>query len=273
MERFQEIKALVHEQLKGHYIQLFFISLLSTLLVNGLSSSLAIVLDYESTTYMILSFLCTILGLLVNNTVLFLFIKRVRNERFSGEDITLSMRMLVQQFVAAIAIGLIQFILQLAATFTVFFLPLYYVLTVLVSVLIKLWCVLIAYAIYDQDHRMMELVGGSLMLLRTNMKIVAKASLPYILWFLATQIALNMAVFNMISTEGIINSVFGILEAAYENGPTALFVIGSLYLLNFIVTIWLSIPLFQFMANVYHQDRHTYYPSAISLDQSNQNER
>lgn len=264
MEQFQEIKTRVHEQLKGHYIPLFFILLLSTLMVNGLQSMIGLI--NEPNTNMIFSFLCSIFGLIVNNTVIFLFIKRVRNERFKGDDIALSMRMIIQQFVAAIAMGFIQFLLQLAVTFTSFFLPLYYVLSVLVSVLIKLWCVLIAFAIYDQDRSIMELIGGSLMVMRTNMNIIAKASLPYFLWFLGTQIALNMAVYNMISIEGVTNSVFGIVEAAKESSMMALLVIGSLYILSFVVTLILSIPLFQFMANLYNQDIYAYYPSAILSD-------
>lgn len=262
METYQELNKIVKEQLKGHYVVLFIILIVSSLALTSGKDMLTAGMDIQSSNYQIVSFVYSLLGVLVNNTVLFIFIKRVRQQQFQMKDVTFSISMVIFQFLAGILLSLIQLVLQMAVSFLSVFPPAYYLGAGLINTLFLLWSALIAYGIYDADRNMMDLISGSFSLMRSNYKLVAKAALPFALWYIASQLALIMVVMNALPELSSIGSIFMVAQAAQEVSLTSMFLLVGVYLIVYIVQFVLMIPLYLFIANLYQRNKETFYPNA-----------
>jgi len=155
MDTYHEIKMQVKTQLKGHFLFLYgwllFVSLLIALiqnvggfLGNGLGATL-------------LSLALSLLCVVVNNTMLFLFIQRVRSLRFRKQDIRYSFSKAGEQIVIGLCLSLLQLFLQIAVSVCAFLPILYMLVSAFLSLFFVYWYACIAWLIYDQDTHIKDL--------------------------------------------------------------------------------------------------------------------
>ena len=104
-------------------------------------------------TSLALSLLCVV----VNNTMLFLFIQRVRSLRFRKQDIRYSFSKAGEQIVIGLCLSLLQLFLQIAVSVCAFLPILYMLVSAFLSLFFVYWYACIAWLIYDQDTHIKDL--------------------------------------------------------------------------------------------------------------------
>lgn len=263
MEDYQEIRDIVKKQKKGHMVFLCLALILPSLILGAVQTLLLLGANKESFVYAIISFMISLGSMFITNTVLFLFIKRVREQRFEKGDIAASAKMLMQHFLAGVLLNVLQALLLMAAALTAVIPPVYYIVVSLIAVMTQLWSVLIAFGIYDQNHKVLELISGSFSLMKVHAKGLFKAAIPYILWYASTQLLLVFVFITYMPDLVPAGNTIALMIQSYDVGMIAFLWITLTNIIANIGGYVLSVPLFLFCANLYDRNKELYYPSCF----------
>ena len=258
MNLYMELKPKVREQLKGHHISLI-LSLLFTSLAFTLVRDLMEQMIHQNI-FLIISFVLSLVYVIVNDTVLFLFIKRIRGESFHTSDIKYAISKFPVLLIAGILISLIQMLISNVCLLLAILPPVFYVAMGALNALFVLWSALVAYGVYDGNNSVKELVLGSLKLMKANLAPLLRASVLYIIWFIVIQIALGVVLTTMLGSMDTSN-LFVLFATASKKSTTALLSVSIVYILYYTVQFILLSSMYLYLANIYENDRRTYMPS------------
>ncbi|MCR0204378.1 hypothetical protein MKC66_06535 [[Clostridium] innocuum] len=253
MKTYQEYKVQLSEQLKGHHLRLFAILFFSSLLISLCKDSLVFVMDAKSLFYSIVSFCLSLFFSLVNYVILFLFIKRVRNEAFHLRDIRFGASRFLYLIAAGLLVSIVQLLVSTVATLLIMVPPLYYVGMSILNVFFILWNALIAYGVYDGVTQMKALVAGSFQLLWEQLRVILRGALVYMIWFVIAQVGILLVVQSFLGN-GVSNNLMEMFTSAFQNTQALVSIVG-IYLLYYVVQFYLLVPLYLLSANVYEDGK------------------
>lgn len=254
MNTYQEYKPVIQRQLKGHHVKLFAILLVLSLASSLASDALIFVMNAQSVVYSICSVLLSLAFAFLNYVVLFLFIKRVREERFTMEDVRYGFSKLLVLLVAGLLISILQMLISTVATLLVIVPPLYYIAMSILSVLFVLWNAMVAFAIYDGYLGMGNIIKGSFALVKDHAALLLRGGLLYVVWYVISQTAILLVVHSFLGNT-VANNMLEVFEHAMRAGSNAILSIIGIYLLYYLVNFWLLVPLYTLAANVYENHR------------------
>lgn len=247
----------VKEQSKHHVLPLFLAILAANLLPSVVRDVLASSLNTNSTPYLVLSFLVTLLSMIFANTIMFSFVKRVRKQTFIKADIKASLKMAAYHIFVGLVLSLLLMLAQMGCTLLGFFPPLYYVVFFFIQAFFLYWNAIVAFAIYDNNHSMKEYISGAFTLLVHKIKIVALVSIPYVVITYVIQLValqLYLSIFEEYTN-------FNNLVYSFSMAKGQLVPLLGIYVLFYGVSFMILVPLFMVIANLYERYHEIFMPS------------
>lgn len=253
MDTYHEIKMQVKTQLKGHFLFLYgwllFVSLLIALiqnvggfLGNGLGATL-------------LSLALSLLCVVVNNTMLFLFIQRVRSLRFRKQDIRYSFSKAGEQIVIGLCLSLLQLFLQIVVSVCAFLPILYMLVSAFLSLFFVYWYACIAWLIYDQDTHIKDLFIKPLHIMKVQASALFWAGGFYVLWNILSQIGLSMVLKPFIKESDSLEQALLTLVQQGADHMETIWLLLAFCIVYFLVQYVILVVLYTFLANVYEMSR------------------
>lgn len=258
MGNYAEFKTCVSNQVKGHRLQMFFWLFITSFIF---SLGKDVLYRYVDTSMLgLLSFIVSMLNLIVNDAVLFLFIKRVRKESFTKEDIGYVIKKSPFMFFVGIIIAIVQALFLTVFILSAVFPPLFYIVMSIANLIFILWNALIAFGIYDGNIKMRELIIGSAEIIFSNIKTVLRSSIIYMIWYIVIQLSMVYMLKFMLGNLNTINIII-VFEKALHASPIELAGTMVLYILNDTIQYILIIPVYIGLANMYEKKRKFVMPS------------
>lgn len=258
MENYAELKSNVSQQMKGHRLNLFFWLFLTSLIFSIGKDILYNYIDKGIVSYV--SFAISMLYVIINDAVLFLFIKRVREETFTKNDIRYAFIKFPYLLLAGILISLIQMLISSVIMITAIIPPLFYVVVSIANLIFILWNALIAFGIYDGNISIKELIMGSFLIIRSNFKSLLKFSGFYIVWYILIQLAILYLLEIVLGNLSTVN-VLTVIDRAAQGSTLVLLGAIVIYILNYTIEYALIVPIYLALANLYERMRDVYMPS------------
>lgn len=253
MNQYQEILSMTKHQLKGHFIGLYGWSMLSTLLITLLNSSTVFLKAGISS--IVLSLLYSIICVFINTTVLFLFIQRVRGLRFRWQDIKYSFSKILVQIGSSVLISFIQICMQLFISMFMQVPFVYMILAIFLNLFFLCWYAFVAYMIYDQDTKIIDLLKKPLHIIKTNFSCIMIGGGCYVLWNLIAQVGLSKLFSSYISEYDTVENAFlNFVQniSDHVNVSVMLIIAGIVFIaIQFIILVFL----YTFLANVYEKEK------------------
>lgn len=253
-----ELTSIIKEikpQLKQHFVMLFawmFVTkVLGTVFFELLDTS-----GLSQTLIQGLSFLGNLVNIFIGNTVMFLFIKTVREERFHVSDIVASAKMILYHIVLAFLLSILQTFLQQIAYLFGIVPMLAFVLIFFLQAFFLYWNGLVAFAIYDQDKAFSDYISGAVRMLFNNYKMIVGMSLPYILLCIASQMVASV----------VFTDVFGSVEhfshilTSLSSAGSGIVMVLLTYVLFYGVQIVFLVVMLMIIANLYDRYASIYFP-------------
>lgn len=253
----------VKEQLAG--VKWKFAGVLLVLITVNILVQQYLSINNEQTTFFIVLNLFISLALaIIQNTVLFLFIKRVREEQFGMADVKYSCSKILLHISTGVLLALAQSVLQTLVLVVISFVPILAdPILILLQTIFLVLTVFVAFAIYDASGNgngsMFGTIGGSTKLLFRNIKIAMMILLPYILWLLICQLGINVML-NPYITETTKTFGDAIANGIASNSNFLMMYIG-LYAVKIIGSCYLCVTLYTGLANIYEFDFLNCYPT------------
>lgn len=259
MNSYKDLKPIVDQQLVGHRTKLFAALLITSLAFTFVRDLMEIGLP--QTIFSLISFVMSLVYVIVNDTVLFLFIKCIRHESFSIEDVRYAFTKFPILLIAGILISLIQMLVSNVFILLSVLPPVFYVAMGALNVVFILWSALVAFGVYDGNMSVKELVIGAVKLLKANANVLIRASAAYIIWFAVIQFVLALVLQGMLSEE-YSGNLFILFGNAFHKSLLAWITLSVVYVLYYAVQFALMVYLYMYLANLYEKDRTTYMPSS-----------
>ncbi len=256
-----EMNATVKKQLRGKYIRYAGILFLCTLATSALNVFFPLQLIMESSLLYPLYLLLMLMMIVIRNTVYFLFIKCVRNERFEIKDIRYSLRKSGLHIISALLFEILQLGLLLFSQYVGVLIPIFGVLlTLLIQVMLSAVSLFVAFAIYDGVKGAMNIVNNSFRLMLFQMKQIFRLSMPFLTWLLVYQYLNQYLISHMIVKD--LTSVLDVVNHSLHSEATAMYAYGylALELFHVLISCCILVPLYTALANLYEQDYVNFYP-------------
>lgn len=258
---YKNITEKVKTQLKGYqfkYAIILFIMLMISTALNQINAMEAIL----ENSFLYLIFMVIILFLsVVQNTIYFLFIKRVRKETFGMSDIRYSFSKTILHLSTSILLAIIQMGIQMIVLLVASVAPmLVSPIMIIVQVFIASISVFVAFAIYDGIRGAMMLINGSFKMMKKHIKNIFLIALPYLIWTLLCQLGMNFlltAINDTVST-----STIDVIVKAMSSSDVQLYgmLMLGLMLVRTIGECFLLVPVYTGYANMYDADYCDMYP-------------
>lgn len=249
------------EQIKGVYVKYAMLLFIFTLLSSMLNTFVPVKVLMEQPLWYFPYLILMILLIIVHNTIYFLFIKRVRKEVFQKKDIQYSFSKTGLHVLTAILFELIQVGVLMLAQLVGSFVPILIIpLMIFMQVMMSSASVFIAFAIYDGVKGALNIVNGSLRLMKKYWKTIFQLSLPLLIWMLLNQLGNNFLTSMMTSDYTL--TIADVLTNALASETLQIYAIGWIVwdLLNFVVSSFILVPLYMAFANLYEQAYLDFYP-------------
>ncbi len=275
----KEISELLKKQLQGKYLRYVGILMLCTLGTSILNIlfPLSVVMNY--TLWYPIYLLIMLSMIVVRNTVYFLFIKCVRNERFQTKDIRYSFRKSTLHIISAVLFEILQLGLLLLAQFAATLMPLVTIfLTLLIQVLFSSVSLFIAFAIYDGVKGAMNIVNNSFRLMLFKLRDIINICAPFLIWLLIYQLLNQYLVSELLFKDA--TTIIELLKHALHSGAAS-YAYGYLALeaVHLLISCMILVPIYTYFANLYERDYVNFYPftsviqtNVIDIDYQKQND-
>lgn len=260
---YKDLKVTVKKQISGHYVSLFLILFVSNITLLLVNNSISQFMDITSTFYVVFSFLFTFINIIISNTVVFFFIKRVRDEIFTMRDVSYSLRKVGFHIVSGLFLSFIQMLVQFICAFLGALGPIYLVVLAIVQIFFVLWNACIVFAIYDGNTKLFEMIRGGFGILSKEIKPILITCIPFILWFAILQILISLAMRNFLPNPESVQNIIDLLIKAStsKDAGMALLTLGGGYLLYYVGQYAFLISIYITLANVYEHYKKDYMPS------------
>lgn len=263
---YQQLNATVKAQLQGKRMKLYgilVVLLISIACINQVGSLKFI----SSNNVLYVSYLLVTLGIaIVQNTVYFIFIKCVREEKFTKQDVTYSFSKSLYHIACSLIMSLIQIAIQTILLMVISYVPMLADPVLLcVQVLLSSVSLYIAFAIYDRTKGIMQIVSGSFILLKRNIKSILMSAIPYIIWSLICTLAMNYVINTMVT--GTTQSFAQALETTLstpESVHVGFYILG-IYAANIVVGAYFLVALYIAYANIYQKDYKDCFPQIAKI--------
>lgn len=251
METYHEIRTQVKEQLKGHFLFLYGWLLLVSLVI-GILQNLSVFLG-DGIGATLLSLAVSLVCVIVNNTMLFLFLQRVRNLRFRKQDIRYSFSKAGEQIVIGLLLSLLQLFIQMATSVFAVLPILYMLVAAFINLFFVYWYACVAWMIYDQDTHIKDLFSKPLQIMRTQASSLFLAGGFYVLWNILSQVGLSWVLKPFLSeSDTFEHALFALVQQAGTHMETIWTLLG-LCIVYFLVQYVILVVLYTFLANVYEK--------------------
>ncbi|MEG0527054.1 MAG: hypothetical protein RR531_06030 [Longicatena sp.] len=231
------------------FLALFGVSLSIMLYMEGLQ----LAMDVSGSTYSIVSFFLSLLNILANYIVMFLFIKAVRNEPFRFADI----RFGISRIGLFIAMGLLLSILQILVNVLCAFLGsitfLYLILYTLVYAFFMAWNALIAYGIYDRG-KFGQVLSVSVQVMKDHIGEVFMAALCLMIWYLLGQSFVPRLTDMILSDSLYAGAILPGLIVGANISVTSAILITLVNLVYYSGLYACCLPLYTYLAKLYNDD-------------------
>lgn len=257
METYKELKGIVSKQMKGSRLYLFFwLFLIAFVFSIGRN---ILVLHMHSRDYMYLSYALSMVYIFINDAILFLYIKRVREETFHKSDLVHIYSMSPYLLLVTLIISFIQmtiFNFLISMNMTLIFL---YIATSITTLILLLWNAVVAYAIYDGNTSIKELLLGSVGILVVGAKMISRFSIYYLSFFVLMQFVI-FYMFDMLQWNDVSTNIILIVRRAMNEPTLILSGILIIYILNYTIEYALLVPIYLVIANIYDKKRASMMP-------------
>lgn len=256
----KEVNALLKQQLKGKYMRYVGILILCTLCTSILNVLFPLQLVMNYTLWYPIYLLIMLSMIIVRNTVYFLFIKCVRNERFQSGDIRYSFRKSTLHIISAVLFEILQLGLLLIVQFAASLMPLVAIfLTLLIQIMLSSVSLFIAFAIYDGVKGAMNIVNNSFRLMLFRMRDIFRICAPFLLWLLIYQL-LNQYLVSKFLMKDATTIIELLKHALHSNAASYAYGYLALEAVHLFVSCLILVPIYTYFANLYEQDYVNFYP-------------
>lgn len=207
---------------------------------------------------LLLQLITSFVAVLINNLIYLMFLKKVRKEKYTSKDFVYMMGMFAIQIVCAVLLSILQSVILTFALVATSVIPyLNYVLSAFFTVVFTFISALIVFRIYDRKTKLRDMFSGACNLIGRNFKLLLMTALLYIVWMVVSNIAFAMMVYEAISE---VNTTSNILMALLSVGNMQLLVGAAIfYVVNFVVSAALQVPMLLGVALLYEKDRENCY--------------
>ena len=258
---YKKITETVKTQLQGYQIKyaliLFMMLMISTVL--NQINAMEVILENN---FIYILFVIIILFLsVVQNTVYFLFIKRVRKEKFGMSDIRYSFSKTLLHLSSSILLAILQMGIQMIVLLIASFAPmLVSPIMIIVQVFVASVSVFIAFGIYDGIRGAMVLVNCSFKLMKKHIKNIFLIALPYLIWTLLCQLGMNFLLTLIQDT--VSTSTLDVIMKALSTSDVQIYgwMMLGLMLIRTLGECFLLVPVYTGYANMYEADYCDIYP-------------
>lgn len=253
MERYHELKPLVHKQLKGHFFFLYGWMLLGSLLITILQK-LPLFFTNSMLT-MFISIVTSILYFFINVTVCFLFIQNIRGIRFRKEDIKYSFSKIGNEILFGFVASFFQSCMNLFLLFFVNIPMLYLLLSIFVNLFFLTWFTYAAYLIYDQHVKLQELIKQPLVAMKNNAMTIFLAGGFFVLWNVIVQVILSSILEPVLTQYASLDAALVALMKDTSN-YTSLFVSVAVIMIIFVIVQYAILVYYNtYIANIYESEK------------------
>ncbi|MEG3039017.1 MAG: hypothetical protein RR788_01820 [Erysipelotrichaceae bacterium] len=222
----EQLKTLVKQQLKGKYgkvVLLVFVTNIISLLLNLLGTQVNI----NNMVFGVLSFVTSLIMIVVNYIVQFVFLKIARGQKLDSDDIAFGFKRIFAIIGSALLITILStFVLMIAAVFLGPIWIAYMIASYVIQLFFFMLQGVIAYAIYDGSIGVFDALKGAYKLIKRHYKAFLSVTLIYFLINIVLSLALNIYITT--TFEGI---------KAVKNVDTALIYAFSHNFTSFLITI------------------------------------
>lgn len=245
------------KQLSRHVIGMVGFMFLAIMAQNLITSLIAMVVPSDTFTYQIISLVTNFIVVIFSNTVMFLMIKRVRNERFVMSDVVGSVKMVLYHVVMALFLSIVQLFVQMGCALLAVIPFLYYIVAYVPTAFFLFWNGIVAFAIYDGNRKLSEYITGGFRMLFVNWKMILLLSIPYVITgYVISALATTMylQVFPDVTN-------FTDLAGSMQAAGSQMLLIAGMYVIYYLLQAVLQVVLLQIIANLYDRYRTIYMPS------------
>lgn len=254
----------VKEQVKGNRLKLtilLFVCSFFALFLGLLPSLLALWIANEML-FIVLGVLVIVVMPAIQNTVYAVFLKTVRKESFTKEDIVYS----IHRIGTHLGVYLLMYFMQLGFGAVINMLvgsipSVYNILSTLLNVFTICVSVLCAFAIFEGAKGMFSIIGGSFRMVMKYWKLILLFALPFLIWILVVQFGYNMVIANLIGTTAL--SVEEVIASLVNNPVLTQIIVTILgvYLIQYIGSAIFQVNMFSAYANIFDEDFLNEYPT------------
>lgn len=254
MGQFTSMNHEVKQLMKGFYLKIVG----CMVGVNIIATLLNIIMSIFMTTNLLgnltLSFLASLIIVLMNNMIYFMFIKRMRKETFSNSDLNDSMQKIVPQIGFAILLSILQsFTVTMIFALTSTNAIINMMLTLLCTTFFSMLSVVVAFCIYDGHKTVKIILCYAVTLIIKEWKALLSVVALFLFWNYTYAIVMSTFLINFIQeAQGVNNILHTILLSG--NALAILEVIG-LYVINFSVGSFLQANIFMRLAYAYEMKK------------------
>lgn len=259
---YQTIQMNIKKAIAGKRMKFTFLLLACTLLSSLVAILPSILMSFlGSSLFLALGLLFALLAIVLQNTVYYMFLKLIRNEKFRKADISYSLSKVGLHFLTYLLMVLAQYGIDAILSIVLGNIPvLYRILSTLLSIFLLATKIFVAFAILDGVRGAMNIVKGSFAIMMQYGKLVFTFAMPYLIWMLLCEITVNYLLSSILQSHGLaIDSTI----AQLIESPALIEVMGMMLGLSVLQSIGNSI----FMVNMllaygilYEEDYCRFYP-------------
>lgn len=188
----EQLKTEVKEQLKGKYMKvvlLVFITNLISLLLNLLGTQV----NANNMIFGLLSFITSLIMIVVNYIVQFVFLKIARGQKLNQEDIAFGFRRIFTIIGSALLITILStLVLMIAAVFLGPIWIAYMIASYMIQLFFFMLQGVIAYGIYDGSNGVFDALKGAYKLIKRHYKAFLACTILYFLVNIVLSLGLNI---------------------------------------------------------------------------------
>lgn len=238
------------------YAALFFVSMFIMLYTEGLQ----LLMDTAGTAYIIISFVCSLLNMVMMDTVLFLFVKAIRKQTFGKADLVYACKKAPLMIIVGFLLAMLQITFSLVCSLFFRIQWLYLIVYALIYAFFTIYNALVAYGIYDGVN-FLQLFSGSLYIMKEHAKELLAASIFLILWYMAGQLLVPKLTVSILGSAYYAGAIIpGILRAFFIS-PLAVVQITLLNMVYYSVVYVLLLPVYCISARAYESEHYMCMPS------------
>lgn len=258
-----ELNLKVKGQLKGHYAKLLITLVVLAVVTTFLNVTSSLMLGgSEAGAFFafVISLVMTVVTCLVN----FLFIKRVRNENFTQNDV-------VYGFSRMFIIVVISLLLSIVYTFvTIFLTALFKQYGVIVGLFIQLIYLMLqsitSFAIYDGCKGLGMIISGCCGLIKRHYKALFSVLLLFVIVNLVGNLAITAMINGLLGNVKDITNINGAMLYAAQHSFSTFIMLAGANLALIIATNALLVPAYTAFANVYQDNCERFFDVTPRLE-------